>query len=66
MRQARYVLHNKTSAVTDTILHDDASHALDAFRYGAWWQETLNPARQDAVDDHQWEQDRRERERMYG
>ena len=43
LKSASFVLTPKTGAVTDNILHDDNSHALDAFRYGLWRVESLHP-----------------------
>ena len=41
LKSARYVVEPKTGTVTDRILHDDNSHALDAFRLGMWRLEGL-------------------------
>ena len=45
LKSARYVVSPKTGTVTDTILHDDNSHGLDAFRYGMWRLEQLHGSR---------------------
>ena len=41
LKSARYVVEPKTGTVTDKILHDDNSHAIDAFRYGAMRVQSL-------------------------
>ena len=47
LKSARHVTAPKTGTVTDNILHDENSHALDAFRYGQYRLETLNPTSSD-------------------
>jgi hypothetical protein len=43
LKTARYVVNAKTGTVTDTILHDDNSHCVDAIRLGMWRLESLYP-----------------------
>ena len=43
LKTARYVVNQKTGTVTDTILHDDNSHCVDALRLGMWRLESLHP-----------------------
>lgn len=47
LKSARHVTAPKTGTVTHGILHDENSHALDAFRYGQYRLETLNPTSSD-------------------
>ena len=54
LKSARYVVHPKTGTVMDSILHDDNSHCIDAFRLGMYRVEALNPA---STSDVHWDKD---------
>ena len=44
LKSARYKVDSRTDTVLNVIEHDDNSHCLDSFRYGAWEQENMAPA----------------------
>ena len=41
LKSASYVIDTKSGIRTDRIKHDENSHCIDAFRYGAWRVETM-------------------------
>ena len=53
LKSARYKVHPKTGTVLDTILHDDNSHCLDAWRLGMYVIESRIPA-SDTKDYEPW------------